>query len=467
MKFRVKMTLCMLGLLSLLFGLGGSLLISVSFQNSLAREKDVAFSAYQMVLSTLQIVNSLEEQGDYQDLAYTLKQLDEQDASAWAALRLASGQETICAFGPAAAYLGGAEELPEPGTCAFRYASGNRDRRYLILSGAVAAGGGPLYLDTAHDITFLYEARRVQQQTYQRVFVGMALLCAGLAYTVSRLLTAPLEGLSRASRAIASGQYASRVRIRSGDEIGAVSADFNAMAARMEETVSALQSAVERQERFMGSFAHELKTPMTSIIGYADLLRGGTLDREEQSVAADYIVSEGKRLERLSRKLLDLLVLKKGELALAPVAPAGLVGALAERLEPAYRAQGIHLSCRCEAGTCLLEADLVRSLVLNLLDNARKALDKGGHITVRTEMLADGCRIQVRDDGRGIPPEALDRLTEAFYRVDRSRSREQGGVGLGLTLCQEIAALHRGTIRFESPAGGGTCVTVELKGGRP
>lgn len=134
--------------------------------------------------------------------------------------------------------------------------------------------GDTLYLCTAHDISALYTTRQSMQRIYLQVFAVMVLLCAVLSYTISKVLTTPLESLSKVSRAIASGEYSSRVRLCSRDEIGAVAADFNAMAAQLEKNVSELQESVLRQERFMGSFAHELKTPMTSIMGYADLLRG-------------------------------------------------------------------------------------------------------------------------------------------------------------------------------------------------
>ena len=113
----------------------------------------------------------------------------------------------------------------------------------------------------------------------------------------------------------------------------------------------------------------------------------------------------------------------------------------------------------------MLEPDLVKSLLVNLLDNARKSMDGGGNIYVVSEMLPDGCRIRVLDTGRGIPQEEIAHITEAFYRVDKSRSRAQGGVGLGLSLCSEIVQLHNGTMSFASRVGNGTCVTVELKGG--
>lgn len=467
MKFRIKMTLCMVGVLSLLFGIGGSMLVSVSFRGSLEREKDAAFHSYQMVLRMLQVVNELEQPSDYSGISRTLDQLGKQSTQFWAALRLEVGTDTLYESGAAVAAIGRNGPRPAPGNCLFRYTSSADGAHWLILSGAVEQGGAPLYLHTVHDIAALYETRDVQQRTFQWVFFGIVILCAALSYTVSRLLTAPLEGLSRATKALAAGRYASRVRTVSNDEIGAVSANFNAMAQRLEAVIAQLRDAVVRQERFMGGFAHELKTPMTSIIGYADLIQSETLNPAEQTEAARYIFSEGKRLESLSRKLLNLLVLEQSDLPLQPVRPADLLGAMVEELRPVYGPLQISLSCDCDDGMCLLEPDLVRSLLLNLLDNARKALEHGGTISLSSEMTKDGCRIRVRDDGPGIPPQALAHLTEAFYRVDKSRSREQGGAGLGLALCQKIVAYHNGSLEFESQPGCGTCVVVELKGGRP
>jgi len=295
----------------------------------------------------------------------------------------------------------------------------------------------------------------------------MAVLCAGASYTVSRLLTAPLVGLSRASRAIASGEFSSRTPVRSEDEIGAVSQDFNLMAEQMEKTVWELHQAVERQERFVGSFAHEMKTPMTSLIGYAELLQSGTLTPAEQTEAAGYVYSESKRLSNLSRKLLELLVVKEQDLPLAEVAPEDMLRALADHLKPLLAKRNISISCACQPGTCRLEPDLAWSLLLNLADNAQKAMDRGGELRFESEMLSDGVRFRVLDTGTGIPEEALAHLTEAFYRVDKARSRQQGGFGLGLALCQEIAAFHHGSIRFENRTDIQGCrVTVELRGGR-
>ena len=278
-------------------------------------------------------------------------------------------------------------------------------------------------------------------------------------------LTRPLSQLSKAARRLANGKLSVRVRPRGHDEMGQLGRDFNDMADQLEANVKDLTNAMERQEQFMGSFAHELKTPMTSIIGYADLLRSDALSHDEAMDAANYIFSEGKRLEALSLKLLDLLVMDNQSVQMSRVEPAQLISGLVRHLQPVYAEKGIRLQCKCLPGACYLEGDLVKSLLTNLLDNARKAMDEdGGNIFVISDWFDGACRIRVLDNGRGIPQDKLEHVTEAFYRVDKSRSRKQGGAGLGLTLCSRIVQLHNGDIRFDSRENNGTCVTVLLRG---
>jgi signal transduction histidine kinase len=224
-----------------------------------------------------------------------------------------------------------------------------------------------------------------------------------------------------------------------------------------------MRDTMKRQEEFMGGLAHELKTPMTSIIGYADLLRGHELSESDRRDAADYIFMEGRRLEVLSLKLLDLIVLKKRDFVMLPISIKTIVNDTAALLKPALEKRDTRLLCDCDNGVCMIEPDLFMSLLLNLIDNARKALDGGGDIIIRSRTADNICRIFVIDNGRGIPSDELNKIRDAFYRVDKSRSRSQGGVGLGLRLCDEIAALHGGEISFESEPGKGTTVTVKLE----
>ena len=467
MKVRLKMTLCMVGLLSVLFGLGGSILITLSFRDAVEQEKEAAFRSWEMIFQTLQMAGEWSAEYNYEAIDRVMEQLDRDSSRNWLALRLSSERGYVYESGAAGQYMDGSDRPPDLGTAIFRYRDGGDGRQYLHVSGTVSVTGDTLTLCTVHDISGPYTVRQTQQAIFLRVFIALVLLCGLFSYTISRWMTAPLVRLSRASRAIASGDFSSRVGFRSPDEIGAVAEDFDAMAAQMEQTVEQLRQSIQQREQFMGSFAHELKTPMTSIIGYAELLREEILSRDERLEAASYLVSEGKRLEGLSHKLLALFGLKQEGFCFVPVSPADVIYEMTEQLAPIYQQQKVRFACRCQPGICCLERALLRSLLLNLFENAKRAMDQGGTITVCQEMLEDGCRIQIRDAGCGIPPEALPHLTEAFYRVDKARSRDQGGTGLGLALCQEIVALHHGTIRFSSGEGAGTCVTVELRGGIP
>ena len=140
------------------------------------------------------------------------------------------------------------------------------------------------------------------------------------------------------------------------------------------------------------------------------------------------------------------------------------LGEVEKALSPTLKGKGIRLICRAEQGKAFLEPDLVKSLLYNLIDNASKAMEGGGIIAVKAIAIPGGCQFVVADNGRGMEEKELERITEAFYRVDKSRSRQQGGAGLGLALCKQIVELHSGTIRFDSKPGAGTQVTVTLYG---
>lgn len=461
MKFRVKLTLTIILLLALAYGVGGSVMISLSFSSAMARERDNAVLTYKMIVDVLQITDA--ENSGRQTTAYTVTRvLNQMQGSMGAAVRITLGGEIIDVG--SITLFEHAPVCTEEEFCSIADYGAADGKHYLLLN-ALVEQATSTSVDLAFDVTDVYTARQAQHRAYHTTFLALIAVGALLSWAAAYLLTRPLGALSRASRELANGNLSYRAKVRSRDEVGALARDFNHMAERLEADVEQLQEAMAVQERFMADFSHEMKTPMTSIIGYADLLRSQVLTPAEQMDAANYIFSEGRRLEGLSLKLLDMLSLGHSELKLVPASPAALISGLVEHLKTVYARQGIQIQYRCAEGMCLLEPDLVKTLLVNLLDNARKALDSGGNIYVLQEMLPDGCRIRVLDNGRGIPPESLAHLTEAFYRVDKSRSRAQGGAGLGLALCNEIVHQHGGTMQFESRVGNGTVVTVELKGG--
>lgn len=465
MKFRLKLMLGMLCLLALLFGAGGSFLISLSFESSLEREKESAQESYQMILNTMSLVSTMDVLTNNKDISNIIDQLYSETNSTWSALCL-SDSEMILSEKGAVEFFDVDHEEVDAGHSVISFLPDTSDEHYLQLSGAFMVDQELYYLDALLDISSVYDVRAQQQDVYRIIFVALVALCSVLASVLAWVLTRPLSKLSRASRDIASGNLASRSKIRTNDEVGKLSEDFDIMAHQVEKSVLSMQESMEQQERFMGSFAHELKTPMTAIIGYADLLRQGRLDPEEQQSAAEYIFSESARLESLSLKLLDIFVLDRRDFELTPESPAHLVEEVIVSLSHTLAKEGITIIGECEEGLCYLEPDLVKSLIINLVDNARKATGLGGTIKVVVTMIPEGCCIQVIDDGKGIPPDSLEHLAEAFYRVDKSRSRAEGGAGLGLMLCVKVAELHDGMLEVESEVHRGTCMTAELRGGR-
>jgi signal transduction histidine kinase len=233
----------------------------------------------------------------------------------------------------------------------------------------------------------------------------------------------------------------------------------------LERGIENLENVASRREEFIGSFAHELKTPLTAIIGYADMLRSKEMAPKSRFTAAGYIFSEGKRLEALSLKLMDIIVAGKQEFEPKRFEVGYFIRSVAAVTVPSLSNDGQTLDMRWEPGEIEVEPDLFKTLMINLVDNARKAGHKGDVIELFGKAEDGGYALYVRDHGRGMPREELDRITEPFYMIDKSRSRAQNGAGLGLALCQRIAELHGTRLEYESEEGKGTTVRILLKGG--
>lgn len=180
-------------------------------------------------------------------------------------------------------------------------------------------------------------------------------------------------------------------------------------------------------------------------------------------MAANYIFEEGKRMEALSLKLLDIIVLKKQEFNKRRIHAADLLESVQGVVQPLLEEKQLDLVLSVQDGIITVEPDLIKTVCINVIDNAIKAMDNEGQILLSGENTADGYCIRIQDSGRGIPKEDLSKITEAFYMVDKSRSRARGGAGLGLALCSDIINLHQGELRFESELGVGTTVSIYLK----
>ena len=462
MSYRLKLILTISVLIALTFSVGGTILISVSFRNSLEAETQTALNDFQGIQNTLYLLNSMGSQTGFDNLREALNGMAEQKVGHWQALGLKAGDHTI--YQSRGELLAG-YVLPALSTSQCSYIRLDDDYgQGLLTQSTIAAGTEKLVLTARFDFSHLYRTRQEQNRIYLTAYTAVVTVGILAAVVLSFTMTRRLRRLTVAVRKIAGGDLTTRSRIGSPDEFGQLSRDFDSMADKLQENLSRMESDMQRQESFMGAFAHELKTPMTAIIGFADLLRQGNLDENTRMTAANYIFTEGRRLEKLSFKLLDLIVLKKDSIVMKRVWLNRYLDEIERALSPSLRDKGIRLVCRAEQAKAVLEPDLVKSLLYNLIDNASKAMDSGGIIGVKATAIPGGCQFYVADNGRGMEEKELARITEAFYRVDKSRSRAQGGAGLGLALCKQIVELHNGSIHFDSKPGAGTQVTVTLYG---
>lgn len=231
------------------------------------------------------------------------------------------------------------------------------------------------------------------------------------------------------------------------------------MMRRTVEQMEKLQEVAEKQELLMGALSHEMRTPLTSIIGYSDTLRHVKLKDEQKDRALEHINREGKRLEALSGKMLQMLGLYQNHAIQMEMTMAGdLLNHVIDMEKEQAEKKAVHLKMECEAFSMKMDPALMESLLINLIDNALKATDAGGSIWVKAYEKAGKKIFEVSDTGMGIPEEELGKITDAFYMVDKSRSRKEGGSGLGLALCVKVAEIHGGCLKIESRQREGTTV---------
>ena len=331
----------------------------------------------------------------------------------------------------------------------------------MFVTSKVNAGKNVYYLTSCYDVTSVYQDRDRQIGN----FLVISVILFGIAYAIlkflSSYLTQSIHRLNAVSQRIADGEYSERTQIESEDEIGELSRSFDEMAEMNERKIHQLQDSVIQKEEFMGSFSHEVKTPMTAILGFADLLRTCDCDEETRQKAAQYIYTEGKRLEKLSYTLMDLLAVGDHQIQLEPVS----LKFIFKQLSDYYFGKYVHYILRFEETDLWVksQSDLLFTLLRNLIDNAMKASQEGQTIIVKTYLENNQVVVSVVDEGMGMSQEDVKKATEAFYMADKSRSRSLGGAGLGLTIVKRICDAHQTELSIQSELHLGTTVSFTLE----
>lgn len=335
------------------------------------------------------------------------------------------------------------------------------DENYMLISSPITISVTSFQVLSVYNMDGVFAERDRQIKSFILLDIAIILISVVFIVIFSLFLTAPIKRLNFISKKIANGAYSERAEIKATDEIGELGASFNSMAQAVENKIIALNTALTARDDFVASFSHELKTPMTAIIGYADVLRTMECDKEITIKSANYIFHESKRLQTLSLKLMNLMTLTDENVSLAPISAKKFFNQLFKDIKQTL-GETI-LDANIEDKTVIAEEVLLDSLVRNLISNAKKSNPKDNKIVINGKMVDGKYQISVIDKGCGIQKEELPFVTEPFYMVDKVRARGTGGNGLGLFIAQKIAGFHHSTLEFESEAGIGTTVRFCLR----
>ncbi|MDR1015789.1 MAG: HAMP domain-containing histidine kinase [Coriobacteriales bacterium] len=431
-------------------------------QNALARHSYL-ITEIQNTLIYTQLVERIISLSDEATMAVVVEVLERQGSDEALEVALFDGETVVYPAGRGTP-AGSAALLGEADYASSIAEDGEQTR--LLLVSTLTLGERSFRLLSSFDVSSTYDLFRADFSQVRFVGTISALIVAGLLLLLVRGLLLPLRNLSGTTHRIASGDLDKRATVQGHDELSEVARDLNTMADSIEHNITELEQLAESRRMFIGNLAHEMRTPLTSILGFADILRvKRDVSDDDRIEYANVIVSETKRLQGLSGKLMELITVGSMQISTEAVEAHALVTELATTLQPILKNQGIDLVYTLPAEDVWMAVDheLLKSLIFNLVDNSIKASGPRSTIRLRIDAQADTVTVTVADEGVGIPKEQIPLLTEPFYMLDKARTRKHGGAGLGLALCSEIARAHGTELRIDSAPGEGTRVSIALQ----
>lgn len=461
MKFFVKLFIPVTLILCISLSLSGYFLISLSFQNGIEQEKTQALEQYKIIRFAFQsgLVSVKDNQLVSENSASSLmpEALLSQSNDSMLAVFSNDKQPAYSEYPESYDYSVLQSASPQKLVFEIRPA---KDSYFFTIAGCFSLKNDIFYLLYSKDIRTVIQQREQMEQSFTVTYCIVCTLSILALLTFSLLFVHPMKKLTQFAAGIAEGDYSRRLDIHTRDELGDLARTCNIMASAIQKSIDTLTQNAIQKEDFVANFAHELKTPLTSVIGYADMIYQKDLTKEEIKNAAWYILDEGLRLEELSRKLMDLIVLDHQDFVLEELSAKELLQNVLETLRPICENKQVDLQLEACDAYIHVEYDLFKTLLLNLADNAIKA--GSDYILISGKPNGQNYEISVSDNGCGIPETEISRITEAFYMVDKSRSRRQHGAGIGLALVSRIARLHQAELHFTSTPGQGTTVTITL-----
>lgn len=465
MKFFWKLYFSLMILLCSCFSIGSYILIQGSFNNSLKREMNTAYQENSIICSTLKNYTNWYEE-DIEDISRI------QELLATVTVQSFDRNIMFCLRDSSGDVVFQNDHFSHSSTLTKNLKNNQKksilkktsSKYYVYTIQSVSIGSNPFYIENKYDVTSLFQTRSSQIQTYLKSTVVLLSLGMVFVYMISLWLMKPIKRLSQGLKEVTQDNIYSQLEVTGDDEIADVMNDFNSMSIHLSQTLDELNETIEKQKIFIGDFSHELKTPLTSIIGYGDLIRSKKLSEEELILYSNAIVEEGKRLEKISMKLMDLTVLKQDTCTMSPIPATLFFDQIQQGIQPLLDQHHITLTMDITPSTIYIDSDLMKTVLYNLIDNSRKAIGSNGYIKIRGFIEDKNYHITLADNGCGIPKEEIDKLTQAFYMVDKSRSRKNGGAGLGLSIVDTIIKAHHASMHINSVVNQGTTIEIILGG---
>ncbi len=293
--------------------------------------------------------------------------------------------------------------------------------------------------------------------------IAVILMMSFFLFQFLNIIFRPLRQISSASAKIANGNYGSRISVRGKDEISGVAHNFNLMAEQIENQIRQLKEASEQKQQFIDNFSHELRIPLTAIYGYAEYIQKAFMSEEERYECTQFIMSECSRLQNMAYQLLDMALLRRDEMKDSDCSVKELFAESEKVMHVRASEKKIRLTYVLPPNY-VVRGNMEQLLILlnNLIDNAIKASRQEDEIHIRAYAEESAVVMEVRDHGAGMEKEQILHIKEAFYRVDKARSRAGGGAGLGLAICERIIQLHHADMSFVSEPGAGTTVKLSF-----
>lgn len=339
------------------------------------------------------------------------------------------------------------------------------NKKYVFVSSIINVASSNFKLIVSKDIQYIYTEKVENYKFFFTIDLMMFLVLGIGMFIISKSLTAPLVSLSNTSKDITKGDYSKRaIESASNDEIGVLERNFNVMIDVIESNIKELKYLNESKQRFIDSLNHEIKTPITSIIGYSELLLKGKVNEETRVKALTYINSEARRLETLNSTLLKLTLIREDKISLEKTKITDIINSVYNTLIFNIENKHMKLDVNIEDVYLFLDKQLMEVLLTNILDNSIKASKKYDKIKIKGYHSNDDNNfiLKIQDFGIGMDKDDVDKILEPFYMVDKARTRKNNGIGLGLSICNEICKIHNIKIDISSELNLGTEVTLKF-----